>query len=69
MHRNRVPFDLAVTWRLISVRGVEGAAIAFAIHAGIDAVGHLVIAESILPEVAVDVARFAWMLLPAEDRA
>ena len=50
-NRSRVPFDLAVTWWLISVRGVEGAAIAFAIHAGVDAVAHLVIAESFLPEV------------------
>ena len=51
-NRNRAPFDLAVTWWLISVRGVvEGAAIAFAIHAGVEAVAHLVIAESFLPEV------------------
>jgi hypothetical protein len=31
-----------------------------------DTVGHMVIAQRILPEVTGNIGRFAWMLLPAK---
>ena len=43
--------------------GSLSTAIAFAIHAGVEAIGHRVIAEGILPRGCWLMSRFAWMPL------
>jgi O-antigen/teichoic acid export membrane protein len=65
LHMGELPFYLLVLWWLISVYGVEGAAIAWTARVGVDALILFVMAKRSFPGTALFTGRVAWVSVAA----
>jgi O-antigen/teichoic acid export membrane protein len=65
VHAVELPLYAALMVVMIRAYGAEGAAMAWAIRAAVDAFAHVVAAQWVMPELSGVTARFGWFLLAA----